>query len=730
MAENPEQTNPDLAASLRKSGVAEPKPMKRREPIYKMIGESRIPVTKAHGAFWKSRYDAGKRKQSTFEDAWREAIAYYNNTAEGQREFSDGTRARNVRLGSTLGDNFSEIENVVYANTTALTPLVYSKNPTVEVSHRKDANEERSRVIERLANTLLYRRSAPHFPLKGRMRRAVVLGQLTDGAFIEVGWTQRDASSEQAIIDLQEIAGRLEKAKDVKEILKLEGELEALEQSVDLLRPTGPFSRLRLPWEVVIDPACTDLDTFEDARWIIIEDMIPTSVLRAKYAQEGRDGELHSIYKPTHVLKLRAEGGSPLEEHIDSFTLFGAGDGTSEGPDPQAYGFSDKASFDRAMYTHVQLVWDKTTRRVLMYNANDWTYPLWVWDDPYNYDNFFPIVSLRFQVSPVGGPTKGEVSYYLDQQDAINEINHERRLARRWAQRNIVFNSKRINDEQVKRLLTGKDNRALGIPLGDGEKLSDVITALLPPSTQFIELFDKGAQMQAIDRISSVSDALRGAQFKTNTTNDAIDTYNSITQTRLDEKIDAVEDCTAAIMWKVAQLCLQFMSQQEVEEVLGPDDAALWVQMQPREIRTTFSLQIVGGSVVKPSSAVKKRQAAEVGQILGQFAGASPVAFVVALKLFERAYDDVVVTAEDWQMLRTSIEAQLSGQGGGGDGEAAIDEIAEVIDALPPEAKRAIGAALARGAPIKQIIERVLANVQQTQQGETTNEPPNTTAAA
>ena len=77
----------------------------------------------------------------------------------------------------------------------------------------------------------------------------------------------------------------------------------------------------------------------------------------------------------------------------------------------------------------------------------------------------------------------------------------------------------------------------------------------------FIQLFDKQPILEAIDRVSSVQPVMRGVEFKTNTTNQAINQYNSVQQTRTDEKIDAVEDFIGQIAWALAQMCLQFMDE-------------------------------------------------------------------------------------------------------------------------------------------------------------------------
>ena len=667
------------------------------------------------------------RRDESVMEAWREALRYFFNTAEELRDDGGGNRSRSIGVARRMSDEFSEIENLVFANTTALVPLVYSKNPTVEISATKEANEPMARALEKLCNTLIYRKGAPNFPIKHKMRRSVVMALLTSCAYIETGWTKKDQSSEAAITTLFGIAKELETEKDSKKIQLLEGQLMALENTTDLLRPEGPFARYRMPWEVLIDPASIEED-LTDARWVMIADMIPTTFILARYTKKV--GDTHkSIYKPTHVMKLQEGTDTALGDQIDSFTLLG-GEESSEKNIHQAYGFDNKEAYDRASFTKIWMVWDRTTQRVLMFNDQDWSYPIWVWDDPYHLDSFFPIEPLYLIPSPTGGRTKGEVSFYLDQQDAINEINSEFRQARRWAQRNIVFNSNKMNKEDAEVLLDGDGNHAIGIPLDEGMKVGDIFDSLLPPSTGFLELFDKTGQMQAIDRISSVADVLRGAQFKTNTTNDAVSTYNSIAQTRMDEKIDAIEDFAGGIMWKVAQMCLQFMDAATVAELIGDDLSVGWRNMEAGEIATTFSLQVIGGSIVKPNASTKKQQAAEIGQVLGQFASASPVAIIIALQVFEKAFDEVIISAEDWQLVRQSIEAQLQqpaqgggegqpaqpGQPNGADNSAVIEDaltqFAQLIDSLPPEARKAIGLALAQGAPFEEILEQVMGQQQ------------------
>ena len=98
---------------------------------------------------------------------------------------------------------------------------------------------------------------------------------------------------------------------------------------------------------------------------------------------------------PAHVLKRDAgsrDSGEPNmaghDEEITNFSLFSYDDSQKDWIQ-LAYGYDDERSYRRAQRTYVWRVWDKITRRVLMFAENDWTWPIWVWDDPYGLDDFF-----------------------------------------------------------------------------------------------------------------------------------------------------------------------------------------------------------------------------------------------------------------------------------------------------------------------------------------------------
>jgi len=518
---------------------------------------------------------------------------------------------------------------------------------------------------------------------------------LTNRAYLEVGWTFKESSSDKALIDLQNLSQQLESAKDIKSIKEVEGAIMALEQKVDILTPEGPWVKFRRPHDVLSDPD-GDEDDLTDSNWIMIADYISTEYIRAQFGKKNDKGDYESIFQPTHILKLKGGTNEGIEDESTSFTSI---DEVKSGS-ASSYGFDDEETYNKAQRTKVWWVWDKVTRRVYLYNDKDWCWPIWVWDDPYKLDTFFPLFPLSFYMAPEGGEAKGEVTYYLDQQDAINEINSEERTARNWARRNIFYNTRYLKEDEAKRIMDGPDGTAVGISLPEGLKITDAIFSILPPSMQFAQLFDPTRKLAAIDRIASVSETMRGAQFKTNTTNDAVEYYKSNQASRLDDRIDCVEDCLSGVYWALLQLCFQHMTPELCTRLIG-QEGQKWKQLAPNEIPSMFSAYVAGGSSIKPTSNMKKQEALSVGQILGQFASASPMAVIVALKVFERAYPEIVITQKDWQEIRMSIQQQMQPN------SPTQGQPEEQGSPQDPRVQQAVAALVEKGMPEDQALKEV-----------------------
>lgn len=687
-------------------------------PSYRVVGDARIPVSKALGQLWYSRKSTGVQRleASNHYAMWQQCIDYYNNDQAKYRENRDTTEISKTRL---------ETENIVFANTSALVPAIYAKNPDIEVTPNDKQSEEKAKlatVAERLVNALFARYDSPGINLKPKVRKGVIMTTLTNISWIEVGYTKRETSSASALEDLGKLAQDLEEAKTVQEIRAIEGKLQALELKTAMLRPPGPWARFRDPKDVVVD---FDAEILTDANWMMVADYVQTDLLQACYGKKDSDGNWESIFKPSHILKLSTKEGDQQEGHDgpENFSLF-------DGNKHADYGYENEDSFKSAQRTKVWYVWDKITRRVYLFNDKDWKWPIWVWNDPYHLDTFFPLYPLEFYTSPTHAIGKSEVAYYLDQQDGINTINSEYRKWMKYAIDKIVVNRVQgLGKAEIEKFLKG-DDIVLDVQLPEGTKLEDFVRPWLPPSAQVGELFDKTRYYEAIDRVSSVTGAMRGVEYKTNTTNRAIENYESTTQTRLDEKIDAQEEQIGRIGWAILQMCAQFMTGEEVAKLLDDPSGKLWDSLpkDPEEIQKMFSFRVVGGSALKPTAKTKKEEAVQMTQVLGTFASAAPAAIEVILKMMERAFDELTITKEDWQSIRESISRQLDRgdtsqgpsqqqqgasatgvQGGQTSGSSPdIGQVEQIFTNFSIEQKQAFARAILQGLPLVEAFQAAM----------------------
>ncbi len=699
-------------------------------PSYRVVGDSKIPVSQARGKLWKGRRDIAQQKKKCHIEVYEEGCRYYRNDQSSHR---NNRRNSSGNQQKKLTGQWSETENVLFSDVRSLAAIIYSKDPRVEITsmdrspETEDEESDEVTCLERLINRLITMRESPGINLKPKARQAIVNVQLSNEIWAVLGWNFKEHSSEAALKDLRNLSEKLSKAKTQKEIRELEGKIQAVEAKFDILQPEGLTLKLKTIGEILADSDSVQPD-HSDANWKMYSDMFPTMYLNAVYGKD-KDGVVTSVYDPTHILSA-GEGDTGTQDEINNFTLF-------KESEPSKYGFDDKDSYDSAKRTKVWIVWDKITRRVEMYADNKWDWPIWVWDDLYGLQEFFPMYKLSLVIDPDKANAKPEAAYILDQQDAINDINSQEQRTRNWAMGNIFYNKKKIDQKDVEAVLNGSDGMAKGIDVPDGMKLSDIIFSFVPPATQYKELFDKEGKYQAIDRITNRSAVLRGGQFKSNTTNDEVDFVRDVNGMIIDDKTDAIEDWIGKIGNGMLQMVIKFMSVEQVAQLIGEDDAKIFgkIKSQADSKPHVYSLQVVGGSTEKPTSRAKKAEALKMSQVIGQFAKAAPAAALVMLRVLERSFDEVTLPKEDIEEIRKSIQAQLQQgntqpQGAGAQPGATPPqtppsgqpteqpqggELQQLLGSLPPQLQQAIQLAVDRGVPMQQAIVGVIQQAQAQQ---------------
>lgn len=647
--EIPENINRQLNETL---GIEDEVIYEEYKPIYRVYGETKIPVSSAESKLWYTRKQQAMKVMEDVSQQWDLSYKYFNADQisikdDGTLEFKTNTKLRN---------NKNNTENLVWANNTGLIPALYSQDPSIEVTNLKDKEKDKDKaatMIERLLNVLFKKRTAPGLNIKSKARKGILNTLLTNRGVLKIGWTFKIDGNDQAIQEIQELGQQLSEAKNVKEVKEIEGKIQALEEILNYTTPAGPYVKHIRPYDIYIDPNCSDQDG-TDANWIMEREYIPTEYLKAKFGvYTNNKEEIESVYSPGKILPL---GNKDFNEDDDNVNILDT-DNNYEN-----YGYDNSENYKKSCLTECFWVWDKLKRRVYLYSNNCWDFPIWVWEDPYNLDEFYPYYILNFHENPNASLCKGETSYYLDQQDTINMINAQLQKMREFGFNHYLFDTNSgVDVKDIQNWLNGKRS-IVGVKLPPNKTFEQILFTGQIPSDKNQQLYDKSDLLRVVDMITGTDAATRSGEYKTNTTNLAIQSYIAGKSMRLDDKRDQIENWLGNVGWGIAQLCLMYMEKEQVDALIGADNAQLWQNMDQDVINSTYSVQCVGGSTVKPTSDTKKQQALQITQILGQFAGATPYVTIIMLEVLQRAFDEVVVKEEDIEAIKNSILQQIQAQ--------------------------------------------------------------------
>lgn len=682
------------------------------QPLFRIYEGSRIAVSKHMGKMWKQRIDAAIKAYVEVNKIWDEIFRYYNNHQGKSMETPRGIFKR--------GDG---TENFIFSNLNIMLSAVYGKDPDITCSTIDEQDEPFCEALQALINTLFRRRSA--MQAKPKIKKAIGLGLLTNLGVLKIDFTKKDDSRQKAIEEMTRLTAALAETEDMEDIEALYGQMEALEMNLEVYKESGPSLEGVLPFNMIIDPHAEQPDGL-DGDWMCEVIYLPTAALTAEFTMpdpesDEDEGDRVLVYKPTHKAQF-AEGSAGTRE--DGLGLVMEALQTSEN-DVKHHQEDERAAYIGMYYTQCYLIWDKVTRRKMLFHRDDWKWPIWVWDDPLKLSRFFPYFLFSFSMNTGGTVAPGETAYLLDQQDEVNDINRQLTRIRKTVFDFWFYNSELVNQDEVQDFINalrgdgGPDARKLlGVKAGD-KKISELIECVKPPPLEMFEqLFNKQAIIEASNRISNTNDALRGVQFKTNTNVASVNSYQESLKLSVGAKADVVEDIVADLALSLAELCIQYYSPEQIVALIGQALGAGWQEMSLEEFSAEYNVEIVAGSMEKPNSVFKKKEALEIVQTMGQFAKAAPGATLrVALKVLAQAFTEVNIKKEDWAAIDQEVQANLqrgqTGAPGGGQPQPGGPPSRDAVMNLPPQIKAQIVKMHQQGATPQQLQQFIQQAVQQ-----------------
>lgn len=595
-------------------------------PLYKMVSDNKIAISKKEGVLWAQRLALAKKRMEKCKTEWDVNLDTYLSKNKPNSDYE--------KKELTLREKDYNYENLVWSNTMALNRETIMKLPHIEITANSEEHEPYVNPLEHALNNYLGSVGNNGINMKEKLKKSDIAAQLTNRGIIRLDWNEiidGDAVKQQISAIESKLA---EPNLSLEKVKKYEGELFALNEKLEESGMSGLQFTLVDPRNLFIDPN-SQLETGLDADWMIERRVELKTVIEAKYGSS--DGTVYAGDKSD----IDSDEATKLQNNKYIF-----GDDTD----------TDMQPTEALQTTTVYYIWDKLKKRVYLYEEGKWDYPLWVWDDPYGLMRFFPYFILSYNLAPFDNESYSECSYYLPIQNQINDINSKMKQARDRAFNITLYDGRsNLEPKDLQNLTNGKSGY-VKINIPEGRKITDMVMSMPTPGLEQ-PLMNKGDLYAVMQKLTSSDPTMRGEEYKTNTTNMAVQQYTTAKKVVIGVRIDQIISFYLSIAKEVLKLMLDRFAVTDWTKVCS-DQEAEFITSNPitfRELDFTFA----GDDTVEPTSAMKKQEAVQLGQIMGQFAGATPAITIVMLKLMSRAFNEIVITPQDWEMIFSSIQQQM-----------------------------------------------------------------------
>lgn len=620
-------------------GVIDAEPSLDQElSTFRLMPENAIPISDEVGKRFQEKYkDNRKMLMDSFHQEWKETTAIY---IDKDKKYSKGSS-----------------ENIVKTTVDTLKDYTYMRNPDVEFS-TDDTNDEAMRdSLQKTISTLITRKTYPGINLRTRMQKMILTSHLTNFGVVKLNWQPMRGSLQDVVRVTARIREQISKTTDPEEHDRLYNMLNILDKHQMNRQDMGISLKNVSPFNIIVDEDGTDTE-LTDSKWLMEIEHMSIGHIRSEYMVYDEETDKYFFkYDQSVEFDREIQTNSDTSKEATQHQVL-----QDNMPDVE----DDIAKLRLKDTLPVVWVYDKVTRLVYLFLEDDWETPLWVYEDELNLSRFFCHFILAFSMPVNSIIQRSEASRYKGKMDEINEINEERRKLRNRAFHVYLYNSRSVDGEEVKKIFNAVNTehtevKGIGVKLqGDEQNLNQVMVPLIVPSAQLEAVFDTSESRAAIDRISRVSVAMRGDQFRTNTTNDAVATYNQIAQARTDGLTDAIEHVTEDIIWAITEILVSKAPMEFLQELIGVEHAKNFEKMDVVKFNQRFQFKIAAGSTEKPTSQNKKREATQIIQMLGQFGASAPRTVLnIVAKLLKSAFSKNLVTDADLDSLNEEAQANM-----------------------------------------------------------------------
>jgi hypothetical protein len=452
--------------------------------------------------------------------------------------------------------------------------------------------------------------------LKNCGKRVVRSGLSVGTGWMKAQWVERmgvDLTVRQQIMDLKEqIARMTENAKviaedEVSDIdsrkAELEQQLAGIEGKDQVVEARGFMCEFVPAQDVQVSPE-VDLADYCNARWLAHHTYPTMEQACADYPdQDDKIREKAQRYFPVQPKDMKPGDTGYIERQY-----MGEGNSTAVPSDAEAFRSTDQqgttsGQMDKEPCVHVIEIYDRLTTNVITLIKGLAGYAKKPFVPSIASTRGHPLFLLGVGYIDGSRHPRSLISRTSAILDEYNAVRTNYREARRRAIPKTAYDATNLEKDEIDKLAQATIGEM--VPIKQIDPTKPLSNALVPIAYNQIDmaLFDTQVILSELEQCWGVAEALAGAQQQVKTATEA-ELQNTGTHTRLGFIQDEIDAVFSDLAQYTAELALQALSDQEVQEIAGP--WALWPEgMTIEDMGVTLSIGVQAGSSGKPNSALQ-----------------------------------------------------------------------------------------------------------------------------
>jgi hypothetical protein len=230
-----------------------------------------------------------------------------------------------------------------------------------------------------------------------------------------------------------------------------------------------------------------------------------------------------------------------------------------------------------------------------------------------------PFVMLRnYEVTDLFYPM-GELEAMEELQLELNQTRSQMMNHRKKYQRKTLYDKEAFDQEGIDALRSDKDNTLVPVDTNAGVDITKVV-APMPQEHTPPDFYNQSELIASdIDRVTGVSDYMRGATQNIRRTATEAAMIQDAQNARAADKLARVESTLAQIGQRIVQLMQQYLTGEHVVRIVGMQSNPIWVKFDRDFIAGEFDFEVEAGSTQPRNESFRQQKALQLVDAMAPF---------------------------------------------------------------------------------------------------------------